>query len=80
MFLKLGEIWRSTFSRLPRKEGAKKKKEGEKRAQKKGALQNEKEKRGRFRKKKKGGRKEGASKNTEKIPEKHAFKAKTVVK
>ena len=40
----------------------------------------EKKKEGAFERKKKGGRKEGASKNTEKIPKKHAFKAKNDVK
>ena len=46
---------------------------------KKSVLQ-KKDKRGRFQKKRKGWRREGARKPTGKIPEKHAFGAKNVVK
>ena len=66
--------------RFSRKEGEKKKTEGKKRARKKRALHKKNENRGRFQKKKKGGQKEGTSKNTGKTPEKHSFQAKIVSK
>ena len=65
-------------SRLPRKEGARKKKKAQKGAQKK-ASSKKKIKEGAFKRKKKGWRKEGASKSTEKIPEKHTFEGENVV-
>ena len=67
------------ISRFYRKEGGKKK-ERAKRGRKKRALHKKKRKKRALSKEKKRRAKEGASKNTRKIPEKHGFQAKIIVK